>query len=254
MSSRRGIRRRPPPAPAGRRARRAATAAAPAPVPTRRRGADHALGEAGEQVAAVVGTGAGLGVVLHAERVGVAGGEALADAVVEVDVGQVGDAGQRVDRDREVVVLRRDLDRPRREVLDGVVGAVVAERQLDRRAAERPGQQLVAEADAEDRDAGAEQVGEDRRRAGDLGRVARPVAQEDAVGVAGDDVGGRRRGRHDLDRAEAGEVAQDRALDAVVVGHDPERRSPTAHGVRLGASSRSRRGRCRRCRAPRAPR
>ena len=148
-SSRRGIRPPPPPAagnptgswPDSATVRSAADSGRLAEqfADPATRYAVHALGEAGEQVAAVVRAGAGLGVVLHAEGVGVAGGEALAHAVVEVDVGEVGDAGQRVDGDGEVVVLARDLDVAGREVLDRVVGAVVAERQLDRRRRRAPG-------------------------------------------------------------------------------------------------------------------
>ena len=63
---------------------------------------------------------------------------------------------------------------------------------------------------------------------GTIGRVAGAVGQEHAVGRAGEHVGGRGRGGHDLDGAERGEVAQDRALDAEVVGDDRGRPpSPT---------------------------
>ena len=137
-------------------------------------------------------------------------------------MGQVGDPGERVDGHGEVVVLAGDLDRAGRQVLDRVVGAVVAERQLDRLAAECPAEQLVTEADAEDRHPRPEQVGDDAGGAGDLGRVAGTVGQEDPVGLEGECVGGGRRRRHDLDHPQPAEVAQDRALDAVVVGHDAE--------------------------------
>ena len=40
----------------------------------------------------------------------------------------------------------------------------------------------------------------------DRGRVARAVGQEHPVGPAGQDVGGRRAGGHDLDAGDAGEV------------------------------------------------
>jgi hypothetical protein len=52
---------------------------------------------------------------------------------------------------REAVVLARDLDPPGLEVLDRVVGAAVAERQLVGVEADRAAEQLVAEADPEDR-------------------------------------------------------------------------------------------------------
>ena len=124
--------------------------------------------------------------------------------------------------DGEVVVLAGDLDGARGEVFDRVVGAVVPERQLDRLGAQGPAEQLVAEADAEDRHL-AEQLADRLDGVGHLSRVARPVGQEDAVGLASQHVGRRRRGRDDVDRAEAGEVAKDRPLDAEVVGDDRER-------------------------------
>ena len=119
------------------------------------------LGEAVEQVGAVVRARPGLGMVLHREGVGVGRLQPLAHAVVEVDVGHRGDPGEAVGGDGEVVVLAGDLDLPGRHVLHRVVGAVVAERQLDRRPAERRRQQLVAEADAEHRHRRAEQLGDD---------------------------------------------------------------------------------------------
>ena len=56
----------------------------------------------------------------------------------------------------EAVVLARDLDPPGREVLDRVVGAAVAEAQLVGLEADGAAEQLVAEADAEDRHAADE--------------------------------------------------------------------------------------------------
>ena len=119
-------------------------------------------------------------------------------------------------------------------------------------AAERPAEQLVAEADAEDR-APCRAGSPDRRRrrtatsAGSPG----PLDRKTPSGSQGEDVGRRRRRRHDLDRAEPGEVAQDRALDAEVVGDDrggaARRRPCTARRGDL-----RRRGRCRRCPARRA--
>ena len=90
--------------------------------------------------------------------------EALDRAVVEVQVGQLGGAEVRLPAERlvalelllavraehgEAVVLRRDVDLARLEVLDRVVGAAVAERQLERLEPDRAAQELVAEADAD---------------------------------------------------------------------------------------------------------
>ena len=67
--------------------------------------------------------------------------------VVEVDVAHLHLFGQRVRLHREVVVLRRDLDAARRPA-HGVVPAVVAKLELERLAAERLTEDLVAHADA----------------------------------------------------------------------------------------------------------
>jgi len=82
------------------------------------------VGELGEQVAGVVGAGAGLGVVLHAEGGHGAAAQALDDAVVEVDVGDDG-GGDRAFGDRVVVVLARDLDAAGGDPPDGGVAPVV---------------------------------------------------------------------------------------------------------------------------------
>src|SRR5213596_2840623 len=85
-----------------------------------------------EQPEAVVRPRAGLGVVLHAARRHLERADALDRAVVEVDVGQLDRADRRLDalarlaRDGEAVVLRRDRDPARAQVLDRVVGAAVA--------------------------------------------------------------------------------------------------------------------------------
>ena len=89
--------------------------------------------------------GAGLGVVLDGGAGDVAQDQALDRAVVEVQLRELGDAevGLPADRlvaldprlaaralDREAVVLGGDVDPPRLQVLDRVVGAAVAEGQL----------------------------------------------------------------------------------------------------------------------------
>ena len=71
--------------------------------------------------------------------------------------------GQRVGIDREAVVLAGDRDRAGGEVLDRLVAAVVAELELAGLAAQREPEQLVAEADAEHRVVGGDQLGAPRR-------------------------------------------------------------------------------------------
>src|ERR671923_549846 len=106
---------------------------------------NYPLHEPVEEMASVVRPRAGLGVVLHRRRRHVAHYQPLHGAVVEVQLLQLGRAevGLPADRlvgvdrplparaeHREAVVLRGDLDPPGLEVLDRVVGAAVAEREL----------------------------------------------------------------------------------------------------------------------------
>ena len=128
----------------------------------------------------------------------------------------------------EPVVLRGDLDDAGAKVLDRVVGAAVPELELVRGEAQRLGEQLVPEADAEHGHF-AEQPFDGLDRVAHRGRVARPVAEEHPVGLAFEDFSGAGLRRHHGDaEAAPGQVPQHRALDAVVVGHHVEvgRRRP----------------------------
>ena len=132
------------------------------------------------------------------------------------------DLGGVARRDGEAVVLGGDEDALRAGDAHGVVGAAVAERELERLQAEREPDELVAEADPEERHL-PEQLAHGLDRPVELRRVARAVADqhrgrvelEHGVGVpgAGDD-----------DRLDAGldEPAHDRAL-AAEVEHDDAR-------------------------------
>ena len=93
---------------------------------------------------------------------------------------------------REAVVLRGDLDAPGLQVLDRVVGAAVAERQLERLQADRPAEQLMAEADAP-HGLLADELTDRVDDVVERGRVAGAVGEEDRVGVIGEQI--RRRGR-----------------------------------------------------------
>ena len=111
-----------------------------------------------EERSGVMGTRCRLGVILQAEHRAPREGHALDGAVVEVHVRELGAAGQRVHVDGEAVVLRGDLDAARLQVLDRVVHAVVAELELVGAAPERQAEDLVAEADAEERLAAVEEA------------------------------------------------------------------------------------------------
>ena len=91
-------------------------------------------------------------VVLHAEQRQVAVAQALERRVIEVHVREL-DFGlrQRIGINGEIVVMRRDLDLARVQLLHRMIATVMPELELERFAAERKTRKLMAEADAEDR-------------------------------------------------------------------------------------------------------
>ena len=101
-----------------------------------------------------------------------------------------------------------------------MVGAAVAEPQLERLEPQGAAEQLVAQADPEHRprlEHGAD-LGDARRK---RGGVARPVGEQDAVGRGGEHVLSPSVPGHDGDpRARLAQEADDRALDAVVEDDD----------------------------------
>ena len=162
----------------------------------------HLREEAVEEVQRVVRPGPRLGVVLDRAGARFAQPQPLDGAVVEVDVGQLGRAEVRAPADRlvgvervlsarpdhgEAMILGGDLDAPGAQVLDRVVGAAVPEAQLVGVEARRAAQQLVPEADAEDRHAADHlaQLGDD---VVERGGVARAVAEHHRVGAGGEDL------------------------------------------------------------------
>ena len=244
---------------------------------------EHQLTELPEEVAGVVRTRRRLGVVLHGEGRRTKRPEALDHPVVEVDVRGLG-VGNGTGRHGVVVVLAGDLHEAGRQALYRMVGAVVPEGQLVRPAAERGGQELVAQADTEDRYP-AHQVGDRPGRPGQGRRVTGPVGEEDAVGVEGEHLVRSRRRGHDRHGPEACEQTDHGGLHPEVVGDDPqpvagrawctdgagtadgggtavgaglERRDPRDEVQAVGADGRLRRQRAARLRAPsrtrRAPR
>ena len=176
-------------------------------------------------------TGAGFGVVLDGRAGHVLESEPLHGAVVEVDVRQLGGpevglpAHRLVVFDRlgparsehgEAVVLAGDLGPARGQVLDRVVGAVVAEGQLVGLEADRPAEQLVAEADAVYREL-ADQTPHGLDDVVEGGRVARAVGEKDGVGLVMGQFGGARGAWMQLDGGAAlVQVAHDRELHARV--------------------------------------
>src|SRR3954452_23506877 len=187
----------------------------------------HQLGEAREQIVAVARAGGCFRMVLHRENWLVLERHAAVRAVEQrhMRFGHV--RGQRRAVDGEAVVHGGDLDLAGDEVLYRMIGAVMTLMHLRRLGADRDAEHLVAQADAEGRDAAIDDVADDRhgifaRRR----RVARAVGEENAVRLERKDVLARGLRGHDRDLAAlAGELAQNVALDAVVDGHHVELRS-----------------------------
>ncbi|CAM5561573.1 hypothetical protein SBADM41S_01617 [Streptomyces badius] len=115
--------------------------------------------------------------------------ESLDDLVVQADVGDLGAAergvGDLVERgvDGEAVVVRGDLDLAGGAVLHRLVDAAVAVLQLVGAEAERAAEDLVAEADAEERGGALQHAAHQGDRVVGGGRVAGAVGEEDAVGL-----------------------------------------------------------------------
>src|SRR5215210_3963835 len=159
-------------------------------------GALEELDELVEEAQRVVGPRSGLWVVLHAARRHVEQADALDRPVVEVHVRELGGAELRLDPhadlalDRKAVVLRGDRDPARPQVLDGVVRATVPERELEGLEPRGAGEQLMAEADAEDGLRG-EQLADRLHDVVERRRVAGTRDEEKAVGIAGEQLFGR---------------------------------------------------------------
>ena len=110
--------------------------------------------------------GAGLGVVLNGRAGNIKQRQPLNGSVIEIHVAQLGgtEVGLPADRfvgfdpqspvgrgDSEAVVLRGDLDLPCAQILNRVVHAAMAERQLEGFKAQGPAAKLMAKANSEDR-------------------------------------------------------------------------------------------------------
>ena len=98
-------------------------------------------------------------------------------------------ARQRLGHDLDLVVLGGHLDEAAVDVADGVVGAVVAEAQAARLGAGRPADDLVAEADPEQRPAVGDRRPGEGDRAVQPGRVARSRREDEPVDVGGERIG-----------------------------------------------------------------
>src|SRR5215472_5536419 len=178
----------------------------------------HQVHESLKEVVAVLRAGAGLGVVLHGEDRLALDPQALVAAVEERDMCRLDVLRQALGDDAEAVVLAGDLDLAGLDVLDGMIGAAVTDRHFLRAPAERETEQLMAEADAEDRLPRLDQGLKRRHRVGTGRRgIAGSVGEENAVGLVREDLlGGRSRGNYRDAAAVGGKEPQDVPLGAVV--------------------------------------
>src|SRR5438132_801439 len=143
--------------------------------PRHRRPAAHHIDEPVVQVLVVLRPRAAFGVVLDAEHRQRAVTEAFDRSIVQVALRDVEVAGGDRGRiDLELVVLAGDVHTARVEVLDRMVGAVVAVRKTRGGCARGAPENLVAEADAEDREV-AERLPRQLDRAVQHRRVAGTV-------------------------------------------------------------------------------
>jgi hypothetical protein len=183
---------------------------------------DHVV-EIGEERVGVVRAGGGLGVILDGENGQLLVAQALDSVVVQVDLGDDRAALlQRLGVGGEAVVLRRDRDLAGLEVLHRLVAAAVAELELESRAAERVGEHLMTEADAEDRVV-RQQAADGLVDVGQGGRVAGAVREEHRVhAVFAHLLVSRCGGEHMHVEAVADELAEDGELRAVVEGRNLE--------------------------------
>ncbi len=91
--------------------------------------------------------------VLDAECSELPGGKSLAGVVVEIQMCQLDVLpGQRVHIYAKTVILAGDFDFACVQILDGMIGATVAELELVGFGAHRQSEDLMTQADAEDRD------------------------------------------------------------------------------------------------------
>jgi hypothetical protein len=108
----------------------------------------HESDELSEQIAGVMRAGCRFGVILHAEDRPLALAKAFDGLIIQIEMRQLELLGQL--RDGEAVVVRRDLDFAREEVLDGLVRSAVSELQFVRARAQGQTQNLMPQTDPED--------------------------------------------------------------------------------------------------------
>ena len=117
----------------------------------------HHVGELSEEIVRIVRSWRRFGMVLDAEKGQLFVAHAFVGVVVEIHVGNFNVARrERFGVDAEAVILGGDFDFLGEEVLHGMIRAVMAEFQFEGLAAKSETAELMAEADAKDRNAAEE--------------------------------------------------------------------------------------------------
>ena len=181
---------------------------------------DH-LHEIVEQIVRIVRAGRGLGMVLHAEHRMIAMAEAFQRLVVQIDVGEL-DLVQveRIGIHREAVIVRRDLHLVGELVQHRVIGAAMAELQLVGLAAKREAENLMAQADAENRLACRSACAPVRPGTASGSGSPGPFERKTPSGLSASTSSAEvPRGNHRDAAAHLHQPPQNVALDAVIVGH-----------------------------------
>ncbi len=189
-----------------------------------------------EHRSSVVRTRCGLGVILNGEDRFLAMTEPFDRSIVEIDVShlQLGRAGNSLcaPDNGEPMVLRCDEHFAGRHFLDGMISAVMAKAHLLGACAEREAQDLMSQADTENRHASISNRTHGVRRVGHGCWIAWAVREEDAVRRKRERLFSCRLGGNDSTVVLRKEP-QDVSLDAEIVRDNVVRRVRISPCVRL---------------------
>src|SRR5262249_25393284 len=141
----------------------------------------HLIQKQAEQVVRVMRTRRGLGMILHTEHGLRDVPEAFDRAVVQVYMGYLHVVRYGPGVDGQSMVLRRDLDLAGLQLFDRMICPAMSELELEGASTHRQAKNLMSQADAEHGHVAVDQISRVGDRVVERGRVARTVAQEDAV-------------------------------------------------------------------------
>ena len=171
-------------------------------------------------------TGGRFRVVLNTEGHRFRIGKSLGSPVVEVFVGRLAMPGDGSGNDDKTVILRCNLNLSRLFLPHRLVDAVMAEFQFFRFPSGGLSEDLMTQADAEDRNL-SQDIGCRRHQIGEGCRISRAIGKENPIGLPGKDILPRCRCRQDDDLAAPSfQVTEDVVFNAAVDDDDPERFCP----------------------------